>query len=370
MLGINTSNGRSSLRPPTTNYAGPEWYVTLDDHGNRVTDGRARDPAAAALAVALWTSGASQSVVESEAPFVGERRRIAELFAADLDPTLRTEIGRDPAYELWVHGEGRYCKVIHGCCTFFLGDAQVALKTALTDAHAAVHAWLLRGVTPGELAAFGVEVEEDADVLLRDPAAWHWIHARRRAANPDDALASLAPVLLALADSPIVSRFYTFSSLNRLCFSASSHFPWVGEFPLVAPTGEEGRYWVANERIDPEDGPRWLAREMCSLALTVGRIEAALSVSPIQPFFGSAVDLESARLSEVLAELGQPVRPVRRGGWPRPEITIGDRTCHFEYSELRCFHNGQERRFSGTIEKRIQLARAFLGAELDIDNLP
>ena len=64
-------------------------------------------------------------------------------------------------------------------------------------------------------------------------------------------------------------------------------FPWVGKFPLVAPTSEEGRY-----RVGRSPSP-----ELCSLARTVALIEAALSASPVQPFFGSADDLESVMLS-------------------------------------------------------------------------
>src|SRR5207249_36169 len=90
----------------------------------------------------------------------------------------------------------------------------------------------------------GVELERHAEVLEQDPARWHWLHVRDRIADPDDVLASLHDLIEKLGASPLATTFYSYSSLNRFCFSASSHYPWVGErLPVVAPAGD-GVYMV------------------------------------------------------------------------------------------------------------------------------
>jgi hypothetical protein len=73
-------------------------------------------------------------------------------------------------------------------------------------------------------------------MLETDPARWHWLHVGDRINDANDVLAPLADLMRALASSPIATRFYSYSSLNRLCFSASSHYPWVDEgLPVVTP---------------------------------------------------------------------------------------------------------------------------------------
>ena len=86
-----------------------------------------------------------------------------------------------------------------------------------------VAAWLLEGATLAQLAGRGADVERHAEVLEIDPARWHWLHVRDRIADPNDVLAPLAPLIRLLMESPIASRFYTYSSLYSLCFSPSSH---------------------------------------------------------------------------------------------------------------------------------------------------
>ena len=71
-------------------------------------------------------------------------------------------------------------------------------------------------------------------MLETDAARWHWLQFRDRIADPHDVLAPLRTLIEALATSPVATRFYTYSSLHMLCFSASSHFPWVDDgLPVV-----------------------------------------------------------------------------------------------------------------------------------------
>jgi hypothetical protein len=103
----------------------------------------------------------------------------------------------------------------------------------------AVSAWLVGRMPLGVLAerVTGVELERHAEILESEPARWHWLHVRDRLAETDDVLAPLRELIEVLTARRIATTFYTYSSLNRLCFSASSHYPWVDEgLPVVAPT--------------------------------------------------------------------------------------------------------------------------------------
>jgi hypothetical protein len=249
-----------------------------------------------------------------EVPFVDAKRRAMHAVAEQLDAGLRWEVGDDPTYELWVYNNDQSCKVLagpHGTeCSFLIGQAQVAYIPALHDVPAAVAAWLIARLPVNALATRvpGVELERHAQMLETDPARWHWLHVRDRINDPNDVLAPLRDLMRALASSPIATRFYTYSSLNRLCFSASSHYPWVDEgLPVVAPTAG-GAYLVGTAP--------------CELDPAVKLIEATLLASPVQPFFGSAPHHERPLLSECLARLGSDLRPqlIQHGAWY--ELTV------------------------------------------------
>ena len=354
------------LSYPGENTTGIELHVQLEAHGTGVTEGRVHDAHAAAQAVVQWMGGASVSEVERAAPFIGERRRRAEQFAERLPLSLRRVFQGIHRDELWVYGENRFCGMSGRRLTFFLRDAQVADYAPFGDPLPVVTAWLLDEVAPSELAARGASVRPDADLLLRDPAAWHWLGMRRRVANPDYSLAPLADVVLALADCRVASTFFCYSSHGQLKFSASSHCPWVGDFPRVRPTGEAGVYWLERLRVD---GSRYGTQERCGLDDVITAVETALAASPVRPFFGTQVDLDCARLTEALVGLGSriQVRPVRYGPWARPEATVGGRTCRLSSSSVTCWDGSEQRDLEVTTEAQaLALVRAFLEDAVEI----
>jgi len=261
---------------------GPEYLVILGANGVRVADGRtfaARDVVTCARG---WLVGLELDPLVCEAPFVDARRRAMQAIAQQLNP-LRWEIGTEPGYPLWVSEEDRRCEVrgtgAATACSFLVGPQQVAYHPAADDLPAAVASWLVERISLEELAARvpGVEVERHAAVLEGDPARWHWLHVLDRTAEADDVLAPLRELIQALSESPIAKRFYSYSSMNRFCFSASSHFVWVnGGLPVATP-GEHGvvlvddtpcnlRPWlrprfcrthvVKNQRAPIDPGPR------------------------------------------------------------------------------------------------------------------
>jgi hypothetical protein len=302
--------------------------VVLHGDGRRVADGRTRNAAEVVACARAWLANVEVDQLVREVSFVDEKPRAMRALAKALDSRLRWDIGPEPGCELWIYGEGRSCKVVSivdgVACSFLTGQAQVAHGRTLRDVPAAVSAWLVSGLSIGALRneVAGVELERYAEVLEVDPARWHWLHLRDRIADADDVLAPLRDLVEALAARPIVAAFYSFSSLNRLCFSASSHYPWVNEgLPSVVPANS-GTYLVADTR--------------CDLRRAVEVIEARLAAAPVRPFFGSEPHYELPILSERLAKLGSPLRPelMQRGAWYR--LSVSDHT-----HERRCTVSGR-----------------------------
>ena len=198
----------------------------------------------------------------------------------------------------------------------------------------------------------GAELERHASMIEVDPAKWHWLHTLDRLSDPEDVLGPLAPLVRVLAENPVASRFFTYTSLNRLCFSASSHYPWVGGFPIVAP--KQKGYDV--------DG------ETCNRFEAVAKIEASLADSPVEPFFGASPDRDILVFRDAFKKLGSDLRPrlVRRGQWSEVVVELGPRQCTLELSSISCED------FSATcenVEAVTQIAERFLTRQDTIDAL-
>jgi len=320
MLGINPANARSRLQAPPTFYEGPEYLVYLKEAAGKVADGRTYSKAEAIACTRAWCQGHTLAQLATEVPFIDSKSRSMRALAARLVPGLHWELGGDPSYELWVHADDRSCKVseVQGgfSCSFRLVQAQVAYSSKLSQVPAAIATWLKERVSLESLARVpGVELEAHAELLEQAPARWHWLHVRDRIANPNDVLAPLKSLIEALANSPVASTFYSYSSLNQFCFSASSHYPWIDQgLPFVAPR-QGGDYMVNDKR--------------CTLNQAVQQIETTLASYPIQPFFGSAYHYDLSRLNDCLAGLGSSLRGqlVPREAWYSLVVSHGTRTC-------------------------------------------
>jgi hypothetical protein len=302
VLGMNPSNARSGLAVMPAPYSGPEYYVVLSADDSRVANGRTRVEAEVVACARGWLAGHALDSLVGEVPFVDEARRALSTLAARMDASLRAEVTDELGCQLWVYADGRSCGVrrVDGVamCRFLLGHAQIAVGASLSDIPTAVATWLVDRAPVRELAQRvpGVEVERHAEVLEVDPARWHWLHVRDRIANPGDVLAPLHDLIAALAESPIASQFYSYSSLMSFCFSASSHYPWVDDgLPVLLPS-REGGYRVNGERYE--------------LAAAVAAVEGLLAAAPVKPFFGSAPHHEAQQLAETLTTQGSSLRPV------------------------------------------------------------
>lgn len=330
MLGMNPANARVANRPQYAVRTGPEYLVAFYDAERRHAGGRAHDEASVVASVRAWCEGRTIDELALAWPYVDRTRRRLRALLAPIEhacgDVARCVIEQTGLYELWIYGAGRSCRVHVGDdsrvgLSLLLGPAQVAFGFA-DDAPAIVARWM-RGATLGQLANAGITVEPHAELLERgEAAAWHWHHFRARIADPSDVLAELRPLLERLAERPLVTSFFTYSSLNRLCFSASSHFPWVDDgLPVVSPS-RHGDIYVDDERR--------------SIDGAVERIEAVLAAYPVTPFFGSAVNLEIAPLDAELAAQGSAQRAalVQRNQWFHVEVTRGPRRCEVSARRL------------------------------------
>jgi hypothetical protein len=319
--GPTPSNARALL---DTVPRGPEYLVTLRANGAHVADGRTAAAHDVVTCARGWLAGLEVDPLVCEVPFVDAGRRAIPAIAQQLDPQLRWEMHPDPGSALWVSSEDRRCEVrSYGAkvtCSFLLGPQQVAYHPAANDLPDAVASWLIDRISLDQLTARvpGVGLERHAEVLETAPARWHWLHVLDRIADPDNVLAPLHDMILALSSSPIATRFYSYSSLGSFCFSASSHYVWVDRgLPVVVPDEEDGRVLV-------DDTP-------CDVQGAVHKIEETLAAYPIRPFFGSAAHHDLPLLAECLVQARSELRPhlVPRG--KSTELVVEDRS-----GERRC----------------------------------
>jgi hypothetical protein len=321
VLGMNPANARHALHRKVKPRIGVEYLVVVREAGERIADGRTSVEQDVVACAGRWLGHAALSDVTQALPFIDEKPRAMRAIGQRIDPRLRWDIGEEGLCELWVYGDDRSCRIAASdgstACAFLLGKAQVAFAGDLDDIPRAVATWLVDRVSIAQLASAvrGVECERHAEMLEIDPARWHWLHVRDRIADPNDVLAPMRELIELLAASPVVASFYTYSSLDRLCFSASSHYPWVGEGLPVVARRADGDYSVSGSQRDRTDA--------------VASIEATLAQYSIRPFFGSALDYERPILSACMASHGSALRPqlVQREGWYRLEIPSGTRRC-------------------------------------------
>jgi hypothetical protein len=363
-IGMNPANGRSRLRRAALPREGADYLVIAFETGLRVADGRTSVASDVVECTRAWLAGVDLEALWRATPFIDGKRRTMRAVADRLDPRLRWDIEGEPGYELWVYGDNRSCKVTDAGsdvdCAFLIGQAQVAYATSITDVPSVTSAWLLQGIPAQQLRARvpNVELERHAEILEADPARWHWLHVLDRIDNPTDVLAPLRDLIEALATRPAVTRFFSYSSLNRLCLSASSHYPWVDrELPVISPMDDRG-YRVG-------DTP-------CDLARAIDVVETTVRACPIRPFFGSAPHHELPLLSQSLAGQGSLLRPAveQHGAWHRLVVESGSRKCVVDDRNVVFIGGTHRRRISyESLDNAARGIRSYLDAGVPLDEL-
>lgn len=331
VLGPNPKNARASGRPTFERKQGVEYHLVLGEHGARVAGGRTQDRDVLKACVRRWLDDrVSFDELQREWPFVDQTRRRMREIGAELAPLIgdhaRWVIEAEIGYELWVYGEGRSCQIHppRGALAFHLGQQQVAFAEGVASPAREAARWVVDRPTLDELARIlpGVRVERHAELLARgEHAAWHWAFMRERMADPGDVLFRMRGLVERMLARPTFTRFFTFTSLTRLCFSASSHFPWVNRGLPPVDLDEEGRVWIGDQSMSEDEA--------------LSRLEELLASYPVEPFFGSAPHHELPILERALVEAGSDLRPVlrQRRQWFGVVIERGDRACRVGFED-------------------------------------
>jgi hypothetical protein len=131
--------------------------------------------------------------------------------------------------------------------------------------------------------------------------------------------------------------------MSSLCFSASSHYPWVSD-GLPAIVAHRGRHHVGRVGSDGSDAYE-------SVDDAVDAIERMLTACPVRPFFGTRVDLDHATVGAALAALGSALRPTlrRSGPWSSIEIVHGDQSAALIDLTIR-WSDGEKTRCADHVE--------------------
>jgi hypothetical protein len=329
-----------------------EYSVHLRSAEREVVYGRTRSASDVIRATSEWLAGESLDRVVTAAPFIDAKPRALRAIMQELNGSLRWGIDDET---LWLYGNGRSVKITLDDamirCVFMLGQAPIARGESLPELPDAVTKWLADHVAVNDITTqcAGMRLEPHAETIERDPLAWHWTHLRDRIDDPHDSLAGLRPLLLALAVSPIATRFFSFSSHNRFCFSASSDYPWVNAgLPVIAPL-EDGFYLVDGKRLDQSGA--------------LASVEATLVSYPIKPFFGSEPQRQLPLLTELLRRAGSGERPrlIQEGAWYRLVTGNDANKCVLRGLDVT-FMRGDEHRVEGfrTLEEAAAAIHHFL----------
>jgi hypothetical protein len=276
----------------------------------------------------VWLSGSPIADIEQRWPYVNEAPRRYRAVLPEIEARCR-DVARcvletSPVTELWVYGDGRSCQVYVNAdgvgVSFRLGHVQVAFVSPTDDVAGMVDRWI-RGATLLEMVNAGAGLEPHAELLEAGEAArWHWEHTRARIENDVDVLVDSRPLLRRLAQSEVATRFFSYSSLNRFCFSASSHYPWVDEgLPVIYPPAAGRGYLVVISETQTE----------CTIDEAVELVERTLRAYPVRPFFGSATGLVVEPINAELERQGSALRAglTQRGQWYRAEVNAEGRRC-------------------------------------------
>ncbi|MEM9074337.1 MAG: hypothetical protein AAGE52_37935 [Myxococcota bacterium] len=299
---------------------GTEYDVSFEHEGTPIATGRTQDEERTLDAVCLWLSGEALSVVSDAHSFVDREQREGDRIASLLRAGLRGQfvVARDnelgPNRKVWVYGEGRSCQVAsldNGLvgCALLLASTQVArLEISPSQTVDVVQRWLEHASIATICASHPqTEVAPHADLFERgEISQWLWANLLD-GSQTNSVLGGYRPLIVEILRRPIVSRFFAFTSLNRLCFSLCSHFPFETRgLPVISPEG------VASYRAVTEQGViEGRATKVAAF------LEQSLSTIGRAPWHGVAAEALIPSINRALASRGleECARRVQRKQW-------------------------------------------------------
>lgn len=314
--------------------AGAEYFTEFHEGGDTVATSRVRAVADVLDAAERWLAGASLSEMYAAFTFVDERARQRRAIRDEVNSALArlgstqelrddtsARFGGSEHGELWAYAGERSCRVAPGADGL---EAAVLLhRTPLARVgglRADELARVLAGWMEEERSAAALscgpgrwDVSERADLFEQGRhAEWHWVQVRAQARH-GGVLSLYAPLLDLIAGSEVASRFFSFTSLNSLCFSRC----------LLYPFDTEGM---------PVLGPRSAAKDA---AAALRRLEDVLSRDEGRVHPGSVDDAMADEVNDALVRAGSGLRAekVQERQWSRVVVRGADgRTCRLTHA--------------------------------------
>ncbi len=352
---------------------GAEYFVEFRDVETVVATCRVRSVTDVTRSAERWLAGAAVPEMHAAFDFVDrrdrQRRRIRDDVAAGLSMLGSTlELGDNTSGfggsehgELWAFVGERSCRVAAGAdgleAALLLHRTQLACVGGLRVAELArvLVRWIEKRRSIGTMAAGPGrwELAERAELFEQGRyAAWHW-HQVRAQSRHSPILSAYAPLLDLIVESEVVSRYFSFTSLNRLCFSRCLLYPFDTErMPMMAPAAG-GRFWLADvggymSHDEPSEPVQLDARA------AVRRLEDVLSTDDGRVHPGNVDDAMADVVNAAFENAGSRLvaEKVQDRQWLRVVVRAGDgRVCR-----LRCDGEGWVRLQRTETSKPVRLS--------------
>ena len=357
---------------------GPEFSLRVGQGDVTRAEGRTAEIEAAAGAARAWLNGAATEDLRASFPFVGQEERARDAlqdFVADAIPSARWIAHAGP--HRWVSAGDRSIRLlIEGTgvgIAFLARDLQLASGAFddLPRACRSVQRWLGEGADLAGLACAPEVVVHPHGALFEDGrySQWSWAHHLDAArTGRSDALCHHLPLLERIVASHCVTRYFAYTSLNRICFSRSSHHPFdTAGLPTISP--RRGGGWVVAWGEERHEG---------GVDAVMGLLEQRLSATA-ETYLGHRDEALVPTLRRALAATTLEVT----GGTARPEERVvvsssdGHRRCvvHADLSGLPgrlLFHEGDRRvgeAVATGLDEAVDLLLDWLDAGMNLSDL-
>lgn len=352
-LGVcgNAHLSKVNVGPSQEPRSGARYFVALSINGARCSMTRTSDRHEVISALDVWLlERADRAEMRRRFSFIDKDYRQIEELANRVNVSLaalgsgtyaaiESVCDYDEFAELWVYWGDRSCRLVAGVeesmsCAFLERRTQLARAESvpIDDGARAIYAWTdehaglasIRGIIPGTETMVGAEAFERGD-----HCRWHWENVFAQA-ETSEVLTSYKPLITAIMESDLLSRYYSYTSLHRLCLSRSSLYPFDTEgLPVVCPSARSSEIFVATySDQDRVTGPA---------KAIVADVEARL-VDDHPPYFGNIDDRLVRELNAEMIQAGSKLRA--RGVQSREWLRVVVKGGGGRFCELNACHGG------------------------------
>lgn len=352
----NVSSGRGGAPK-----SGAEYLAAFYAGEDRVATGRTQDAQEMLRATAAWLDGADRDALRESHAFVDTSLRAAEARSwavnealaargSALRVTVRVEFHEFA--ECWVYAPRRVVKLVDledgkWGCALLEDTTQLALVPVSNSREAAalVASWIEDEANLHQVQADHPEAEitEHADLFARGKTStWVWRNLLDRFRSVD-MFQAYVPLVEQILERPELRRFYAFTSLNALCFSKCSHYPFETRgLPMLLPKdGSPSSPLVVRHRDERTSFEGTVPEVVDHL------VEALRGVGTT--WHGTAADALAEPLDAALAALGSTTRVerARDGQWTRARVRTPSVEVTLEAGSggAFCVIRGADRRF-------------------------